>query len=489
VARQRAGKLINPLAWRAALPDPVFHGLERWVGGQAFDLKYRRWRTGGLSGSLVASVTVQPFAGMVSGAILKIVPPDVDEQPSASNYAIEDSPPGFATEHLTRTRYVGELPGVDGTWLHLQDVAQSGVATMLALRDLIGDEDLAEHCATILSTVATGWNPGDRDPDSVDLTPVAFLRVDLAGRAERLRAFARAAGWDPDRPQRMIMLPGRPDPLPNPLRFLDPAAVDGTEVEFARGRGHGDLNADNVLIPVVNSEVRAAGFRLIDLGRYSPEAYIARDPAKLLLSLAALWLPGMTPGSAIRSSLAELVVAPQDFPASPSVVGFLHVARRIREAAAEWAVRRNLTEQWDDQFRLGIAAAALRTVARADIGDADRWWHLEVAALALRPFAGSGETTGEQAPTPPTAARPAAGEVRHADHARADVKAAFKRDLGADWQDLAAILEIPPHERALFPAGNEGGYIWDLLESRGELALLRPALINIGRADLARNDH
>jgi len=69
--------------------------------------------------------------------------------------------------------------------------------------------------------------------------------------------------------------------------------------------------------------------------------------------------------------------------------------------------------------------------------------------------------------------------------ARGAARVEFNRRLGADWQDLADILDIRTHERMRFPHGDEPRYIWEWLEVRGQLNLLHTALINIGRDDLA----
>ncbi|HEX6739376.1 MAG TPA: hypothetical protein VF310_13950 [Vicinamibacteria bacterium] len=63
-------------------------------------------------------------------------------------------------------------------------------------------------------------------------------------------------------------------------------------------------------------------------------------------------------------------------------------------------------------------------------------------------------------------------------------KVAFCQRLGADWVELADLVDIPPHERQGFARGNEARAIWEWLERRGRLGILPPALRALGRLDL-----
>ncbi len=64
-------------------------------------------------------------------------------------------------------------------------------------------------------------------------------------------------------------------------------------------------------------------------------------------------------------------------------------------------------------------------------------------------------------------------------------KLAFFRQLGNDWRDLATVLGIGDYDWRRFERGEEGRNIWVWLENRRRLAELPPALIDIGRSDLA----
>jgi len=66
------------------------------------------------------------------------------------------------------------------------------------------------------------------------------------------------------------------------------------------------------------------------------------------------------------------------------------------------------------------------------------------------------------------------------------IKIQFCRRLGADWQDLADYLKIPPHRRNQFQQGRECQAIWEWLEEREKLDTLKEALDVLDRQDLVK---
>ena len=73
---------------------------------------------------------------------------------------------------------------------------------------------------------------------------------------------------------------------------------------------HGDLNLGNVLMPV--DPPRPREYKLIDLGRFSPTAPLARDPMHLLLSIAIEWLKGgIAPAMLLSRALIKVIVTPR----------------------------------------------------------------------------------------------------------------------------------------------------------------------------------
>ncbi|GAA1719171.1 hypothetical protein GCM10009745_80150 [Kribbella yunnanensis] len=384
MSEEKAGRLANPQAWSKALPEQLLHDLESWAAGQTFAVRLRKWQTEGASGSYVASVMLEPITGMITGAILKLLPRELAiAESQGAMLAQQQSPAGFSEVHLTRTRLVSPLPGTSGIWVHLQDVAQSGTGTMVSLKDLTKDQRFAEYCGIIITELMQSWNDGADDPSPLDMSPQAYLLQDLGPKVDGVRQFLADAGMNVDQPPAALVCPGGRGSLPNPLAVLNGPDAQG-EVLVFRGKGHGDLNLGNVLLPQTDGTIRPDEFQLIDLGRYAADTPISRDPAKLLLSTAAAWLPSLRENSSIRSALAEAIVSPDSVRQSPEILGYIGVAHKIVQAAASWGMKRGLAEDWMRQHRLTLCAAALRTVARADFSDEDRWFYLEVAALALQ---------------------------------------------------------------------------------------------------------
>jgi len=495
------GQLTNPQAWQDVLPSDVFDGLCAWIRGQPFDLTHRRWLNG-QSGSFIAAVRQRPPQGMLQGAIVKLLPPDLGPRETRGVHLAEQcSPPEFVKAHLVPMLWTGALPS-SGWWLHIQKVAQADVATMLQLARLMDDAEFATYCATVLAAIAA-WSDGRNDPAPSRAAPGAFLRADLSEKKlEGLKSFAHAAALDLERPTPEMRVPGRPEPLPNPLALLAGTIGSTDTVEVFLGNGHGDLHPGNILVPVDASGVKADEFRIIDLGRFSIQMPVSRDPAKLLLWIAAAWIRSLVPESAIRSTLAELIVSPDKHPSAPPIAGYLNVARAIRTAGASWATRRSLFDQsWELQHVLVLAATALRTVARDDLSLADRWWYFEVAALAIRRFLSDddGDAPPTTPPTPsigprpvspsssPAVTRDAAPSAPNPDHPRSYsgwVKVQVCRRLGSSWPEVADLLEIPRHESARFHHGDESRGIWEWLAVRGRLGDLPGALRTVDRFDL-----
>jgi hypothetical protein len=280
------------------------------------------------------------------------------------------------------------------------------------------------------------------------------------------------------------------------------ALLEGTlecseELRILRGPGHGDLHIRNVLVSV-DPGVRVHEFILVDLSQFSPETPISQDPMTLLLSIAACWLPGLAANSAIRSNLAELIVAPYAHSLSAPTLGFVQVARRIHDAVAAWALSRGFADRLMRQSLVVLAAAALRESAKRHISTADRWWFFEVGALSIRQLLERNTRTTSHPTTPPTvrslpaSPRRPSGDPRQAvyrddlQYYPSTVKVRFCRGLGVAWREVADILQIPLYEQERFRSGSEARGIWEWLEVRGRLGELPAALLSAERPDLMK---
>jgi hypothetical protein len=499
------GRLTNSGAWRERLPADLVESLEDWLARQPFDLTHQRWLLGGLSGSLLAIVLVQRHHGMNGGAVLKLIPPtraDIEALGVATLRG--SSPKDFAERHLVATTDTHRLP--NGWDLHLQDVAHVDTASLAPLVTLIDHPNLAEQAAAIITSMVNDWQPAD-DPRPVRRTVASYLsehlRAEVSGDGG-LTAFAHLTGLDLRPPGEEVTIPGRPGRLPNPLMLLSDDGPGALELTIHVGNGHGDLNLANVLVPV-RPEVRPEQYLLIDLGLFSPTLPIGQDAVKLLLSMAEPWFAGLVPGSAIRSSLAELLVHPSQGSGGAPVRGYRRVAEAVVAANASWATRRGLVADVERQYPLILLAEALRMAAKARLPMTDRWWFFEVAALAARALI-EFDDGGQHPPTqtepstkritedaPPPAApngerrdRPLPPPVRPgAPTYPGEARLAFVRGLGDAWRDLVTVLNIPPYDVARFAPGDEARRILEWLEIRARLTELHDALLVLGRDDLA----
>jgi hypothetical protein len=406
VTDESLGKLIDEPAWQSALGSPeLLNALVRWARSQPFDVELFQVHNEGESGSFVATVALRRPHAMTTGAILKILPADLAEREvRGARLAADAGPASFVNAHLTQTLDgTGTLPGDSGRWVHMQRVAQAGPAEMVPLAAFVGTSQLADYSATILNALGREWNDDGPDPEHPFVAPAAYLQRDLMKHMAGLRQFASAVGWDPDRPPEMIDIPGRAERLPNPFRLVTAEGGKPVMTKVFLGRGHGDLHLNNVMLPLAGRTADPTRFRLIDIGRFRVDMEISRDPAKLLLAVAQSWLVNLNADAPVRSRLAELVVHPEDVSGSAEIDGFVLVARRLHGAAAAWAEHRDLVSMWRVQHRLVLGAAALRTASRVDVAMSDRWWYLDVAALALRKFVPpSSVRSAESSPAPPS---------------------------------------------------------------------------------------
>jgi hypothetical protein len=433
----------------------------------------------------------------MSHAILKLLPPENAVAESRGVALAEQyTPAKFWDEHMVPTVHRSPMPGSDW-WVHLQKHAHANLTTLQPLAELINEPEFAEFCGTVIETIVRDWHQDD-DGDPWEGTAHEFLASFLTGTHRAgLADFADEAGLSPSN---TVVVPGRSGPLPNPLALLagtasDPetgAPLDAT-VEVFRANGHGDLQLFNVLVPATDP-ITPDRFRLIDYGRFDHLMPVSRDPVKLTLAVAGLWLPALRDRTALRSNLAELVVDPRNHPASAPVAGYLAVVRRIYDAASLWALKRDMPDEWRRQHVLVLLASALRTVADTELRLADRWWHLEVAALAMRAYIEGGGARAHPT-TPPSLTRLPVDTTGPHDVGLPErnepvafagpLKLAFVQRLGAWWEDLADWLQIPVHDRARFTSGNEARSVWEWLEVRDRLGELPEAVAAVGRGDLA----
>ena len=438
--------------------------------------------------------------------------------------AVAGSPRDFVGRHLLRPLF-DPIP-VDGELLLLQDVGRGSVNDYRPLSDLPGPDKVAA-CMAVVDGVLGGWNTSDYRFRSVAAaTFLAGEWLEPVGRSRLTRWPVLASNLLSD-DVAWVSTPEDKDPLPNPYYMATPnSPAAHCQIELLVGRAHGDLHAGNVLVPVDTGLPVFEDFTLIDLSTFEPAAPLARDPITLALSIVADDLRKLSPPG--REALLDYLINGPDNgrlrnPTADAVDAIYDAcARFFRLHSADWSPQRLLALQavallfasfqrvprdarwWF--FRLAAKAAAeflrihdmyrpadARSLDESQFADA---W--EASVLGRRGKAASTRLNDEGSPlsllSPPrktprirqiVAADPAAPAVTHVNAAYSAIsKREVCLQLGAEWRDLADLLEIPSHQRTRFARGREPQAIWEWLEARQRLGELRGALRLIDRSDL-----
>src|SRR6266545_1879203 len=438
--------------------------------------------------------------------------------------AVAGSPRDFVGRHLLRPLF-DPIP-VDGELLLLQDVGRGSVNDYRPLSDLPGPDKVAA-CMAVVDGVLGGWNTSDYRFRSVAAaTFLAGEWLEPVGRSRLTRWPVLASNLLSD-DVAWVSTPEDKDPLPNPYYMATPnSPAAHCQIELLVGRAHGDLHAGNVLVPVDTGLPVFEDFTLIDLSTFEPAAPLARDPITLAVSIVAYDLRKLSPPG--REALLDYLINGPDNgrlrnPTADAVDAIYDAcARFFRLHSADWSPQRLLALQavallfasfqrvprdarwWF--FRLAAKAAAeflrihdmyrpadARSLDESQFADA---W--EASVLGRRGKAASTRLNDEGSPlsllSPPrktprirqiVAADPAAPAVTHVNAAYSAIsKREVCLQLGAEWRDLADLLEIPSHQRTRFARGREPQAIWEWLEARQRLGELRGALRLIDRSDL-----
>lgn len=428
--------LVNEEAWLDRVKDPdIVAALGEWAHTNALELEWHAWLSG-RSGSAIARVRSMEKTRSRE-QILKLIPPGLGKLESRNvKLAKQLTPAPFYEMHIVPTTVSETLPGCSW-YLHIQDIVGGNMSLWVPLANTMSDPALGDHCASIIKSIHTEWNDG-RAPKHQGVKVHEYVRgavADYLGPGRGLDLFAQEAEQDIEEPSPVVKIPGRDEHLPNPLTLLRPT---NEKIEIWSGLGHGDLHVHNLLVPKTQA-TDPQSYKLIDLGRFADDAPLARDPMKLLGSVAAEWLPDLAPRTSLRRRLAELIVDPDATERTPPTVGYHEVSRRIHEASELFATTSGAGDVWPRQKLIALAVVALRLTSQPERFPslADRWWFFEVAALATRALHLDNRTSGNHHDT--------AAEIRSvvADHQpEVDVPAA-----GRSEPTEAKIIPLRPRQR------------------------------------------
>jgi hypothetical protein len=406
------------------LADREFGTLASWCVNNGCAISWREWLGGGNTQAQLAAVLIDDGHSKRK-VVLKYCPsPDgIPSDHRAFQRASESGPAGFSQEHLVRLDSAADKPitnGSDGLFL-LMEWRTGGRDRYDTMATLLASEVLGDACKEIVGSTLLNWNDvrhsvGGRN---IDLPAVDFLREILGDRCQPGGSIAVAAERLGAPPSDAYLQGSKEGLLPNPIAAATTGQwINGSSLVGLRGNAHGDLHADNILIPRPrDGKFSAEHFKhyvLIDLSTFGDQRLLAVDPAHLLLSIVARRLINVTDGS--RHQLARLVLEPEYEESGGTLVELASAARGIQQAGLMYCKRNRLYDEWRDESILAIAGCALLFVGRP-LPDKDRRWFLELAGMAIDAFCKirtpSGHSIGQGGGPPPDAMPP--GQARSDD--------------------------------------------------------------------------
>ncbi|MFI2187909.1 tetratricopeptide repeat protein [Streptomyces sioyaensis] len=417
----------DPTAGSAPVPqqitivvDPAVHSaLAKWLTESGTTLHFDQWITPGLSGALLATVVLNAPGRSALGLIMKVCPPGKATGKEAQRHAEAlEASPGFAALHLV-TQPVPPIRGSRGWSILFQEVAGGSLRAIRPLSTIQG-VDLSQMIATVVRSVLVDWNPTPRTEPRI---AVPFFRELLGSRIDKggpMDQLAEQMTYDLDL--------GSPTPLwvtgragnivPNALAWTSTDSWQETlsneHLMVVLGRAHGDLHADNILIPQ-KPRPNPFGYRLIDLSAYTGDAPLVRDPSHLLLSMLMAEVADLS--ELKREEVSAFLLDPSlersDY---LQVSGLLGLIKAVVDVGDQFASQLGLLDHWQDQSQIALAANALIFAARLS-DPSMKQWCFELACEALGRFC---TTRRIEAPTDaPTACIAGSREPVTVDAARA----------------------------------------------------------------------
>jgi hypothetical protein len=375
----------------AQLPtDELERELARLQDRMRCQIDFDEWLGGGRSGGPVALI-VRSGPGLDDKVAIKFA-----HLAEVGNWrqAIRDCPQEFFRQHLVNLETVlGPDAGLSDWCIATLNIAGGDVSLFRPSVELdpVKGAHFASSCATIVKSIIEDWNPEPLPHPLERITPANYLNSIF----DASRAIPSKPSWrwldslNISRTDVLVKRDGWRGALPNPLALgaelsSEPFCSRPLRVRF--GRAHGDLNLGNVLMPV--NPPRPEEYKLIDLGRFSPKAPLARDPMHLLLSIAIEWLKsGINPGTRLSQTLIDVIVRPG---AQTTEQEYQKVSQEIHGAGHSWAARKGLGDDWTRQSLLSLVGCGMLYAGRKVPGLPDTpatpGWFFDLAAVAARAY-------------------------------------------------------------------------------------------------------
>ncbi|WP_435153370.1 hypothetical protein [Micromonospora aurantiaca (nom. illeg.)] len=358
--------------------------------------------------------------------VLKLCPPGPfgrDKENTKHQAALDDAGSTFSADHLVKTAF--DPVFCDRGWVITgQEYAHGRPLASLRFEEQI------EACRTVRAVLLDQWT-GSNHYDMRSLTLAELVREELRGglaSGEWLQGWARELTLL-SHPNMLVL--GEDGLLPNPFQLFGPGSpYTGPVMSHLVGRTHGDLHADNILIPVQDGTPVPAEFRLIDLAAYHARAPLSRDVAALLMALLVRRAGDCD--LRIQDALLDYLlndhrdnVLAQRVP--PEVAELVDVLRTpTEEFVREWQ------DDWHAQLKVSVLAQAMLHAAYSSGTGGAQAWALRLAGRLTRRLLGS-DTPSPDAPAVSVRLdRPRveiASMIVDRDGHRADLRAALLDDL------------------------------------------------------------
>ncbi|MGA5817218.1 hypothetical protein ACPC54_05060 [Kitasatospora sp. NPDC094028] len=375
---------------QAELGEVIASELEKWQQEHGTRIVFDRWLTPGKSSAVLAAValTGPVFNGKV---VMKVCPPGATtgREPGRHADALKDAPEGFADRHLVKQPVEPvSVPG--GTKVMFQEIAGGSIRDVRPLSATLRGRELPEIVSVVARSILNDWNP--QPTDIRRMAARDFVLDHVGTRMDKNGPVAKLAGqlaYEPVDEQAPLWVTFTTSAaVPNVVAWLERPVWDGLDSDHVLailGRAHGDLHADNILLPM-SPVVDAAAYRLIDLSGYRADAPLSRDLTHLTLALILRELPELTERQ--RGVLAEFLVDPEaDADAVLHVVGLGNLSNDIAEAGEVYAKQLSMPDDWQDQYLLSLAGNALLFATRdATVGSQERAWCYQLACSSLGRF-------------------------------------------------------------------------------------------------------
>ncbi len=329
-----------------------------------------KWTGSGHTGAVLAAVVVtykQAGHPRPVRCIAKVCPPAMGRPESALHVSAlrqQSFQQEFIDNHLLQAPF-DPVTCPDGRIVSFQQIAGGNFKTLRTLARL-RDAELPGACRTVRVALLEKYT-GDafRIPK---LTVPDLLRLELRnGLTDWI--VSPDVGWietDED------------GILPNPLALTRDVGLSAADPQtYLAGYSHGDLHADNVLVPTTSDGAPKSGkFWLIDLPAFEPDAPLSRDPATLLVSILAHRAGRLN--SADREALLEYLLVPAKRK-SAAPTDLVAVTDALRDSG-DAPFGRDWKELWEEQLQVSVLAAALLHTTYDSVGPDGRWWCLRLAA-------------------------------------------------------------------------------------------------------------